>query len=76
MTTTTNQTPTEDVIFRAGEFTGRDGRKRNRYEPIGVAWRNDAGQIVRVKLSAIPISWDGNLYFRTKAAAAEEGGAS
>ncbi len=38
MTTTTNQTPTDDVIYKAGEFTGRDGKKRNRYEAIGVAW--------------------------------------
>lgn len=72
MTTTTNQTPTDDVIYKAGEFTGRDGKKRNRYELIGVAWRNEEGQIARVKLSAIPISWDGNLYFRSKAATSEE----
>lgn len=74
MTTTTNQTPTDDVIYKAGEFTGRDGKKRNRYEAIGVAWRTEEGQIARVKLSAIPISWDGNLYFRSKAGT-EEGAA-
>lgn len=66
MTTTPNQTPTDDVIYKSGEFTGRDGKKRNRYEAIGVAWRAEDGQIARVKLSAIPISWDGNLYFRSK----------
>lgn len=72
MTASTNQTPTDDVIYKAGEFTGRDGKKRNRYEAIGVAWRNEEGQLARVKLSAIPIAWDGNLYFRTKSAPSEE----
>lgn len=72
MTMTTHQPPTDDAVFKSGGYTGRDGKKRNRYEAIGVAWRNDDGQIARVKLTAIPLAWDGNLYFRAKATASGE----
>jgi hypothetical protein len=64
MTTNTTQTPSDDVIYKAGEFTGRDGKKRYRYERIGAAWRNEDGQIARVRIASIPIGWDGTLYFR------------
>jgi hypothetical protein len=66
MTAVQHQAPAADVIYKAGEFTGRDGKTRSRYEVIGAAWADEAGQVARVKLSAIPVSWDGTLYFRTR----------
>jgi hypothetical protein len=66
------QAPSDDVIFKSGEFTGTDGKKRNRYDAIGAAWRDEDGQIARVKLASIPVSWDGNLYFRARKAKSAE----
>ena len=76
MTTSTNNRPTDDAVYKASEFQGEDGKKRNRYESIGVAWRDKDGQITRVKLSSIPLQWDGNLYFRSRQSKGEEGGAA
>jgi|APEBP8051073178_1049388.scaffolds.fasta_scaffold47869_2 hypothetical protein len=71
--TTKNQIPTDDIIFKAGEFTGTDGKKRNRYEAIGAAWRGEDGQIDRMRINFIPVTWDGVLYFRSRKT---EGGAA
>lgn len=76
MTTSTNNRPTDVVVYKSGEYQGDDGKKRNRYDAIGAAWRDRDGQITRVKLSAIPLAWDGNLYFRSREAKAEKGGAA
>lgn len=75
MTTTTKQAPTDDVVYASGEFTGTDGKKRRRYNAIGAAWRDEDGQIARLKISAIPVSWDGNLYFRSRSKPDQSGAA-
>ena len=62
-------------VAAAENFSGEEAESgalpAAEYEALGVAWRNEEGQLARVKLSAIPISWDGNLYFRSKTATDE-----
>lgn len=74
--TNISKSPTDEIVYKAGEYTGRDQKKRNRYEAIGAAWRDADGNINRVKISSIPLAWDGNLYFRSRQGKGEEGGAA
>ena len=65
--------PTHDAVYRSGSFTGRDGKERNAYGVIGAAWPNDKGELDRIKIDAVPVTWDGIIYLRRREDDAEEG---
>lgn len=60
--------PTHDAVYRSGTFTGRDGKERSAYQTIGAVWPDENGQINRIRLDAIPVSWDGVIYLRAREA--------
>lgn len=70
----TKQKPAYDAVYRAGTFIGRDGKERNAYQTIGAAWPGEDGQINRIRLDTIPVSWDGVIYLRARQPQPERAG--
>lgn len=58
--------PTHNVVFRARSYTGEDGKNRHAYQTIGAAWPDEQGQLTRIRLDTVPVSWDGTLYLRER----------
>ena len=63
--------PTHNVVFRARSYTGEDGKTRNAYQTIGAAWPDEHGQLTRIRLDTMPVTWDGTLYLRERQEAAQ-----
>lgn len=58
--------PTYNVIYKARSYTAEDGSNRYAYSTIGAAWADETGQINRLQLDTIPVTWDGVLYLRAR----------
>ena len=59
MTTQSKRQPTYVAKYKAGTFTGEDGKQRNAYRRLGDAWVNDAGIPSFIRIEALPVHWDG-----------------
>ena len=62
--------PTHNIIYKARRYQAEDGSTKHAYSTIGAAWPDEHGQINRIKLDTIPVTWDGILYLRTREEAA------
>lgn len=51
----------KEVVAKAGTYTNKDGQEKTRYVKAGVLMETAKGQMV--KLEALPVNFDGWLYF-------------
>ncbi len=58
--------PTHSVIYKARSYQADDGTTKHAYGTLGAAWADENGQINRIALDTLPVSWDGVLYLRPR----------
>jgi hypothetical protein len=52
----------KEIVARAGTYTNKEGQEKTRYVKAGVLMETAKGQMV--KLEALPVGFDGWLYFQ------------
>ncbi|KRS19759.1 hypothetical protein [Roseovarius indicus] len=55
---------THNVVCKARSYAGEDGITRNACQTIGAAWPDENGQLTRIRLYTVPVSWNGTLLRR------------